>query len=327
MQPRLDWQMWFAALGSYQHNPWLIHLVYKLLHLQYPTSNKKTKKKKEKTKKDESISNGDTVEANAGPLSAVLDLLDRKKYPFKTRAPIQIRATLYDYDFTRLQTPWNELTPGAKLVPWSWPQLPAAAGSWGQVGEVVRVAWSNTVSAISSTVSTYVFNGSVGHSVRHKGAQKNATKNIHSQKVVREWWVRTNPREYLPPIEKENPSLQHFIESSGFPTRYRDLTPDTQYQTCLQLFSGLRKEEFLGRLRKDPVIQLLPVNIDSITSSVHRTICASTLLRKAEYSKIHLFDNTINMPVVAIMCFVVIVIGSLLNLRGKSASQTAERPK
>ncbi len=21
-QPRLDWQMWFAALGSYQHNPW-----------------------------------------------------------------------------------------------------------------------------------------------------------------------------------------------------------------------------------------------------------------------------------------------------------------
>ena len=30
-QPRLDWQMWFAALGSYQHNPWLVHLVYRLL--------------------------------------------------------------------------------------------------------------------------------------------------------------------------------------------------------------------------------------------------------------------------------------------------------
>ena len=30
-QPRLDWQMWFAALGSYEHNPWLVHLVYKLL--------------------------------------------------------------------------------------------------------------------------------------------------------------------------------------------------------------------------------------------------------------------------------------------------------
>ena len=32
-QPRLDWQMWFAALGSYQHNPWLLSLVYRLLGL------------------------------------------------------------------------------------------------------------------------------------------------------------------------------------------------------------------------------------------------------------------------------------------------------
>jgi len=30
-QPRLDWQMWFAALGSYQQNPWLVSLVYRLL--------------------------------------------------------------------------------------------------------------------------------------------------------------------------------------------------------------------------------------------------------------------------------------------------------
>ncbi|CEM09631.1 unnamed protein product [Vitrella brassicaformis CCMP3155] len=31
-QPRLDWQMWFASLGRYQENGWLVHLVYKLLH-------------------------------------------------------------------------------------------------------------------------------------------------------------------------------------------------------------------------------------------------------------------------------------------------------
>lgn len=30
-QPRLDWQMWFAALGSYNANPWLIHFAHKLL--------------------------------------------------------------------------------------------------------------------------------------------------------------------------------------------------------------------------------------------------------------------------------------------------------
>lgn len=30
-QPRLDWQMWFAALGHYSSNPWLVNLVHKLL--------------------------------------------------------------------------------------------------------------------------------------------------------------------------------------------------------------------------------------------------------------------------------------------------------
>jgi hypothetical protein len=30
-QPRLDWQMWFAALGTYDRNPWLISFVDKLL--------------------------------------------------------------------------------------------------------------------------------------------------------------------------------------------------------------------------------------------------------------------------------------------------------
>ena len=31
-QPRLDWQMWFAALGSYRQNPWLVQTVIALLH-------------------------------------------------------------------------------------------------------------------------------------------------------------------------------------------------------------------------------------------------------------------------------------------------------
>src|SRR2546425_12371432 len=31
-QPRLDWQMWFAALGSYPQNPWFARLVICILH-------------------------------------------------------------------------------------------------------------------------------------------------------------------------------------------------------------------------------------------------------------------------------------------------------
>ncbi|HEY4257091.1 MAG TPA: lipase maturation factor family protein [Candidatus Udaeobacter sp.] len=30
-QPRLDWQMWFAALGSYRENPWFVRLIARLL--------------------------------------------------------------------------------------------------------------------------------------------------------------------------------------------------------------------------------------------------------------------------------------------------------
>lgn len=31
-QPRLDWQMWFAAMASPREYPWTVHLVWKLLH-------------------------------------------------------------------------------------------------------------------------------------------------------------------------------------------------------------------------------------------------------------------------------------------------------
>ncbi|KAI3382005.1 hypothetical protein SNEBB_002216 [Seison nebaliae] len=31
-QPRLDWQMWFAALSSYAHNQWLINFCHRILH-------------------------------------------------------------------------------------------------------------------------------------------------------------------------------------------------------------------------------------------------------------------------------------------------------
>ena len=31
-QPRIDWQIWFSAMTSYEREPWLIHFVWKLLH-------------------------------------------------------------------------------------------------------------------------------------------------------------------------------------------------------------------------------------------------------------------------------------------------------
>ncbi len=63
-QPRLDWQMWFAALGHYRQSPWFVHLCLRLLE--------------------------------GSP--AVADLLARN--PFPNSPPRYLRAQLYDYRFT-----------------------------------------------------------------------------------------------------------------------------------------------------------------------------------------------------------------------------------
>jgi predicted DCC family thiol-disulfide oxidoreductase YuxK len=85
-QPRLDWQMWFAALGNWRENPWLLNLATRLLR--------------------------GTPE--------VLDLLN--KNPFPDRPPRFVRATLYDYRFTdfteRRQTgAWWRRTPTGEYLP------------------------------------------------------------------------------------------------------------------------------------------------------------------------------------------------------------------
>jgi predicted DCC family thiol-disulfide oxidoreductase YuxK len=65
-QPRLDWQMWFAALGNVQQNPWFGNLCERLLQ--------------------------------GSP--EVLALLD--KNPFPNKPPRYIRAEFYDYHFTNI---------------------------------------------------------------------------------------------------------------------------------------------------------------------------------------------------------------------------------
>ncbi len=63
-QPRLDWQMWFAALGRIQQNPWLAHVIERLLEAE----------------------------------PAVLALF--AKDPFAGERPRFIRAALFRYRFT-----------------------------------------------------------------------------------------------------------------------------------------------------------------------------------------------------------------------------------
>lgn len=86
-QPRLDWQMWFAALSNYRQNLWFIGFVAKLLD-------------------------------NSPEVLALLE-----KNPFPDHPPRYVRATVYQYSFTtfseRRQTGnWWKRTPlGAYLPP------------------------------------------------------------------------------------------------------------------------------------------------------------------------------------------------------------------
>jgi lipase maturation factor 1 len=88
-QPRLDWQMWFAALESPRANPWLLRLEWRLLQ----------------------------------NTPSVLALLGRN--PFPDAPPKYIRAQLYEYHFTDNATRcatgqwWRRELKGAYLPPLS----------------------------------------------------------------------------------------------------------------------------------------------------------------------------------------------------------------
>ncbi|CAN8003854.1 unnamed protein product [Ixodes pacificus] len=110
-QPRLDWQMWFAALDRYERNPWLLSLVHRILTGQ----------------------------------EQVIALLDRERYPFAKQPPKYVRGLLYTYRFT----------------------------------------------------------------------QFNAKSRVPN---VNDWWKRSKPTEYLPPLHKEQPFLRQFLEKAEIPT-------------------------------------------------------------------------------------------------------------
>lgn len=100
-QPRLDWQMWFAALGGYGNNPWFVTLISKLLAVGGNKNNVKSNKNKKFVIPPE-----------------VIAILDADNFAFNsTNPPAAVRAWLYEYDFTRLNTSWNRDNPGVNVLP------------------------------------------------------------------------------------------------------------------------------------------------------------------------------------------------------------------
>ena len=103
-QPRLDWQMWFAALGSYQTSPWFVHLSLKILQgspdvirlMSRPYEQHEVFKWPFGWKNYSSSVDGVKLEMTL------------------PQAPTSIKADKYSYDFTRVNsnlTPWNRRLP------------------------------------------------------------------------------------------------------------------------------------------------------------------------------------------------------------------------
>lgn len=93
-QPRLDWQMWFASLGTYHDNPWLVSLTYRLLQGKRFWFMILCQHETQPTK----LAIIAFVYTYSGEPS-VIKLLDSSKAP-KT-PPKFIRASLYHYTFTK----------------------------------------------------------------------------------------------------------------------------------------------------------------------------------------------------------------------------------
>lgn len=85
--PRLDWQMWFAALSSRGHNPWVVSLMHKLLEAE----------------------------------PAVLRLFEHN--PFADAPPVWIRARIYDYRFSAEEGWWERGEPRVYVPPMSAARL------------------------------------------------------------------------------------------------------------------------------------------------------------------------------------------------------------
>ena len=111
-QPRLDWQMWFAALGTARQNPWFLHVMERLLE--------------------------------GSP--EVVALLE--KNPFPKEPPRYLRAASYDYHFTDLAerrsqgTWWRREREGLYLPTVSLRQEGSPEG-FNPVGRKVDTSMSN----------------------------------------------------------------------------------------------------------------------------------------------------------------------------------------
>ena len=109
-QPRLDWQMWFAAMSTPDQYPWTLHLIWKLLH------------------------------NDPGALSLF------GGNPFPGKPPRYVRAVLYRYEFARPGNAEGDWWQREKLGLWL---PPLSADDPRLVGLLKQAGWLDNTNSVS----------------------------------------------------------------------------------------------------------------------------------------------------------------------------------
>jgi len=195
---RLDWSAWFSAMATYQHYPWTVNFVYKMLE-----------PRKKRRINNASWSVLRFLRRDLG-LPIAIDVRDLILYtPFEeTKPPIKIKASLYEYRFTP-----STISSIVHSLPLAIDNefITNKTGLGKEICSMLPNEWTWNLTPKSKCIATA------------KWQQREAPGGPFFAISVGEdlifetgiWYTRRLLSEYLPAIEAGNPSVKDFLKANG----------------------------------------------------------------------------------------------------------------
>lgn len=187
-QPRLDWQMWFAALGHYSHAPWAVHFAFKLLQ-----------------------GSPDVMQLVASP---TLDPCAYGHWPFGWKARPASVETAAQQQVVPPDAGWSDVV--SRWRSWALPPVEAVLPPTPQTPSLLRVQmfeYDLPRPELARVVQEWAGGEATPPFAQHSqpAASQNAT------------WLRREVREWLPELHVSNPSLVRFASDVlGMPPPSRE---------------------------------------------------------------------------------------------------------
>jgi lipase maturation factor 1 len=198
---RLDWSAWFSAMASYQHYPWTVHFVQKMLE---------PRKTRHKIKTHNKFSLINYLRNNLS-LPIAIDVRDLILYsPFTSSTPPRmIKALLYEYRFTpsiMSSLLVNTLSTTSKINN-------ASIDIGNQLCTMLPSSWEwlkkSPHHPLKCIANRKLSDGLGGTYFEVKQTDGTLLFEIGI------WYTRRYLQEYIPPIERNNPSVKEFLKVNG----------------------------------------------------------------------------------------------------------------